>query len=392
MKAVFRFANLLLLLVATGSLWLSGCSQNNTDGPANPAAQFALATVAGAYPSQTTYLQGLPNLDATTINNSKAIESSNFASMYNYKNAVYLGKFGAPATLTKYTFDQTGKAVEAGRLVVPGANTFSTVVFVSETEAYASVGGGLAKLIKFNPTTFTATGEVDLSKLIKAGAASIYYLGAIQRDTKLYWGVHYFNKSFDSLTDSAYVAVIDLPTSKVEKVIADGRTAAIFSAGTSVSCFVKDANGDIYVQGDGTANVPSGVLRIPNGQTAFDPAYYLNLKAATGKDCKGLYGFGNGLAFTCRIEDASDPYESKGPNYHYYKLNLTSKTSTGALPNLPLVYGSGSSIMQQFDNQTIVFSVASATENALYQHQVADGSVSKKTGITGMCTGLAKLL
>ncbi|MBC8154339.1 MAG: hypothetical protein H7Z72_15655, partial [Bacteroidetes bacterium] len=251
MQLRYVLSRLTLLSLATGSLWLSGCTNNDPAGPANPAAQYALSTVAGAYPNQTTYLQGLPNLNAATVDNSKAIELASFGSMYAYRDAVYMGKFGAPATLTKYTFDQTGKPVEAGRLIVPGANTFSTVMFVSETEAYASVGGGLATLIKFNPTTFTKTGDIDLSKLTKAGAASTFYLGAMQRDTKLYWGVHYFNRSFDPLTDSAYVAVIDLPTGKVDKLIADGRTAGIFSAGSSLSCFVKEANGDIYVQGDG---------------------------------------------------------------------------------------------------------------------------------------------
>ncbi|MEJ7658789.1 MAG: DUF4374 domain-containing protein [Hymenobacter sp.] len=88
------------------------------------------------------------------------------------------------------------------------------------------------------------------------------------------------------------------------------------------------------MQGDGTSKVPSGVLRIKAGETRFDPNYFLNLKAATGKECKSLYLF-NGLAFTTRIEDPTDAYEFNGPNYRYYKLDLNAKTSGGVLPGLP---------------------------------------------------------
>ncbi|MEJ7658790.1 MAG: hypothetical protein WKG07_03755 [Hymenobacter sp.] len=82
--------------------------------------------------------------------------------------------------------------------MVPGATTFSDVQFISDTEAYASVGGGLARLVKFNPTTFVTTGEVDLTKLQKAGARRMYYLGSMVRDTKLFWGVYYETASFDA--------------------------------------------------------------------------------------------------------------------------------------------------------------------------------------------------
>ena len=390
----FPFRLLTGALAATTML-LSACDDDDNDNKNETPkvdTNFALSTVGGAFPNQTTYLQGLPNLDAASVDNSKAVESSSFAALSHYKQAVYLSKFGAPATLTKYTFDAaTGQPVEAGRLVVPGANTFSSIQFISDTEAYASVGGGLARLVKFNPTTFVTTGEVDLSKLRKPGAASTFYLGSAVSGTKLFWGVHYFNSAFDPLTDSAYVAVIDLPTGKVDKLLADGRTAAVFNSGQSVSSFYKDVNGDVYVQGNGTDRSPSGVLRIKNGETRFDAGYFFNLRAATGKDCMGLAGFDNGLAFTCRIEDPTDPYEFNGPNYKFYKLDLNARTSAGALPGLPLVFGSSSQLLRRFDDQTILFSVAGAQQNSLWQYKLADGSVSKKMDVTGMPTGLTKL-
>jgi hypothetical protein len=378
--------------LAASTLLLSACDDDNPQSEQpTVAVNYAVSTVGGAYPSQTTYIQGLPDLNGVSLDTKNATEQASSAAMWHYKQALYMSKYGAPATLTKYTFDPaTGRPVEAGRLVVPGANTFSDVQFVSDTEAYASVGGGLARLVKFNPTTFVTTGEINLAKLQKTGARSTYYLGSMVRDSKLFWAVYYENSSFDPLTDSAHVAVIDLPTGQVEKVISDGRTARVFSSG-AIQCFSKANNGDIYVQGDGTAKVPSGVLRIKAGETRFDPTYFFDLKAATGKDCKGLYQFGNGLAFTTRIEDPEDSYEFKGPNYKYYKLDLNAKTSGGALPNLPQIYGSQSSLMRQFDDQSVLLGVSTKTDNSLYQYNLSDGTVTKKMTLPGQLTGLAKL-
>lgn len=378
--------------LAAATLLLGACDKdkNNSEQPI-VAVNYALSTVGGAFPSQTTYIQGLADLNAPSLDTKNAQEQASFAAMWHYKKDLYMSKFGAPATLTKYTFDPaTGRPVEAGRLVVPGANTFSDVQFINDTEAYASVGGGLARLVKFNPTTFVTTGEVNLARAQKPGTRNVYYLGSMVRDTKLFWAVYYENSSFGAFTDSAHVAVIDLPTGRLDKVISDPRTGTVFSSG-AIECFSKDANGDIYVQGDGTPRVPSGVLRIKAGETRFDPSYFFDLRAATGKNCKGLYHFGNGLAFTTRIEDPTDAYEFNGPNYRYYKVDLNAKTSGGALPNLPLIYGSQSSLMRKFDAENILLSVNTKTQNSICQYKLSDGAVSKKMDVPGLLTGLAKL-
>jgi hypothetical protein len=378
--------------LAAATLLLGACekNKNKAEQPA-VAVNYAVSTVGGAFPNQTTYIQGLSDLNAPALDTKNAQEQASFASMWHYKKALYMSKFSAPATLTKYTFDPaTGRPVEAGRLVVPGANTFSDVQFISDTEAYASVGGGLARLVKFNPTTFVTTGEVNLARAQKPGTRNVYYLGSMVRDTKLFWAIYYENSSFGAFTDSAHVAVIDLPTGRLEKVIADPRTGMVFSSG-AIECFSKDANGDIYVQGDGTPRVPSGVLRIKAGETRFDPDYFFDLQAATGKNCKGLYHFGNGLAFTTRIEDPTDSYEFRGPNYKFYKLDLNARTSGGAVPSLPVIYGSRSSLVRKFDDQHLLLSVNTATENAIYQYKLSDGTVSKKMDVPGLLTGLAKL-
>lgn len=391
MKKTNPFLLTCLFLVG---MW--GCSKKDnpdpTTTPANKEVNYVFANVSGVNPSVTTYVQGVSDLNFTSLSNANGAEQAAFASMFQYKQAVYLISSGAPATMTKYTFDNQGKTVLAGKLIVPGANTFSSIEFLNDSVAFASVGGGLARVVVFNPTLLQITGEVNLSTLVKPGAASIFYLGMKARGGKLFMGVHYFNSSFAPLYDSAFVAVIDVATKRVDKLIADGRTCAIFQAGSSVNGFELDANGDVYIQALGSANVPSGVLRIKSGETTFDPAYFFDLKATTGKDCRNLWHFGNGLTFTTRINNAADPFESGGTNYEFYKIDLAAKTTSGKVGTLPLIYGSSTSIIRKFNDQELLMVVSSASENAVYSYKISDGSVTKKFTLAGTrCTGFVKI-
>ncbi len=75
----------------------------------------------------------------------------------------------------------------------------------------------------------------------------MYYLGMKARDGKLFMGVFYEGAGFvEKYNDTAYVAVIDLATAKIEKLIKDFRTGSVFLAYNSFSI---DKSGDIYVAG-----------------------------------------------------------------------------------------------------------------------------------------------
>jgi hypothetical protein len=292
--------------------------------------------------------------------------------------------------MTKYTFDKTGKAVKAGEMIVPGAKTYSTVEFVSPAEAYASVAGGLAKVIRFNPATMERTGEIDLTPILRAEAPVMYYLGMKARDGKLFMGVFYEGAGFvEKYNDTAYVAVIDLATAKVEKLIKDYRTGSVF---ISTNSFAMDKAGDIYIAGLGYTNRPSGILRIKNGQTDFDPDYFFDLNAATGFKCRGVSVFENGLAFTLALVKPDDAYELNGPSYNIYKIDMAQKSSAGKLGALADVFGSNGAIIRRFDNDQLLFAFSAKSENSVYSYKISDGSVNKKIALTGgLCSGFDKL-
>ncbi|GAA0196444.1 hypothetical protein GCM10009122_61070 [Fulvivirga kasyanovii] len=376
------------------------CSDD--DGPAaTPEAEvnYAVSTVSGAWPDVTTYIQGIENLDLTSVDNSNAIELTGSASTVAYGKNLFATPFGAPANLVKYTFNSEGLPEEEERVVVPGANTFSTLHFVSETVAYGTVSGGISKLIIFNPATMRIEDEISLSAVTSRvpEATRTYYLDMLERDNKLFMGVHYEN-NFVPVNDSAYVAVIDLSTNQVEKVIADGRTGMVFGGQSPNSGMVKTSNGDIYVQALGTTNAggssPSGVLRINNGETTFDQDYFFNLEEATGNICIGIYRTSSGQSFTARVEDASDfwEYATGQPQFRYYKIDLEGKASEGAVSGLPVTYGSRSMIMHEESGQSVLFSIATNDENAIYRYDLSSDSATKLfTSTGGYITGLQKL-
>lgn len=386
--------NRILIFFSLLAVAIAGCKKDNKSDPGteNKEVNYVFANVGGVSPSITTYIQGVTDLNFTNLTNANSAEMPAFGAMTTYKQSVFIISSGAPATLRKFTFDDKGNTVLAGKLVVPGANTFSSIEFLNDSTAFASVGGGLARVVIFNPTLLQITGEVNLTPILKAGAASTYYLGMKSRDGKLFMGVHYFNSSFEPLYDSAYVAVIDIAAKKVDKLISDGRTCAIFQAGTSVNGFEMDSNGDIYIQALGSTSVPSGVLRIRNGETGFDPSYFFDLKATTGQDCRNLWHFGPGLTFTTRISNPADPYETGGPNYEFYRIDLAARTSAGKVGTLPAIYGSSTSIIRKFNDQELMMVVASATENAVYSYNISNSSLTKKFTLPGTrCTGFTKI-
>ena len=399
--------NLYLLLAALSAVTSFSCKKDKSIPEAPIEAnkiKYALTVTGGVFPSQTTYLFGSYQFPTGSVGTANAAELISSGQMYKYGAYVYINTFGAPATLRKYEFDATGKPKQVGSFSVLGLKTFGAVDFISETEAYAASNGfaGIPKLVKFNPTTMQITGTIDLTSLQKPGATEVYYLGMVHRDNNIFMGVNYQDASFSNLADSVFVAVINRTTGTVTKLITDGRSSEMWTGGSESSfdpkTMIIDANNDIYVMGFANNGKPSGILKIKNGTTDFDPTYFFNLSTTTGKPCLGLYYFGTGQVFTMRYSDAVaypfdsdanfDPYAAA----EYYKIDLMAKTSLGNIaPTLPKVFGV-STFMTKWDSEKIYFSVPAAASNSIYSYLISNGTVKKEFDVSaGVCNGFTKL-
>lgn len=255
---------------------------------------YGLAMVSGAGDVTTTFIQGLIDLDITSIDNSSGTELGQYAAIYSDGQSLFTAGFGAPATMSKFVFNSVGAAVLDQQIIVPGSSSFSAVEIVDNQTAYATVGGGLSRAVVFSPEEMRITGEIDLT----AAGEGLFYSDMIVRDPYLYITLNDFGGS-----GMAKVAVVDLRTNQLETVIEDDRTATLFGT-LPTSIMTIDEDGDIYVQGSGLfSGKPSGILRIKAGEQTFDPDYFFNLSETTGSSCFGLYHFGDGLTFTTISEN-----------------------------------------------------------------------------------------
>ncbi|MBU2912576.1 DUF4374 domain-containing protein [Reichenbachiella agariperforans] len=391
-----------ILAIALLSVWsFIGCENDDPEPNTKPSVEvdFAISTVSGAWPDQTTYIQGVESLDFTSLGNENAIELTGSARTVSYEGSVYAIPSGAPANLIKYSINTNGVPEEEERIVVPGANTFSTLYFESGTVAYGTVAGGISKLIIFDPSTMRITDEVSLTAITQKfpEATRTYYMDMIGRDGKLFMGIHYEN-NFAPVNDNAYVAVIDLSTNTVEKVISDTRTGMFFNGPALNSGMILDANGNIYVQTLGTTNAggaaPSGVLRIKSGETDFDPDYFFDLEEAVGNICYGIYHTSSGRTFTANVQDETDfwEYATGEPQFKYVEIDLEATESLGNVPGLPTTYGSRTMIVHELEDQKLLFTIATNDENAVYEFDTNTNTSSKLFVSTGgYISGLEKL-
>lgn len=393
----------LLASVVLIALLSDSCKKDDHTKADDKKVAYALSVTGGTYPTQTTYIFGTVEFPTGTVSTANAAELSSHGQMYKYGGEVYIATFGAPATLRKYNFDAAGKPKQLGSISVPGLKTFGAVEFMSETEAYAASNGfgGIPKMVRFNPSTMEILGYIDLTSLQHPDATEIYYLGLVQRDNYLFMGVNYQNASFENLEDAVLVAVINKNTSTVEKVIKDTRTNMMWNGGTtasfSQSCLIKDASGDIYVNGFAKNGKPSGILKIKNGTTDFDASYFFDLDAVTGKPCLGIFYFDNSNVFTVRYNDAvAYPFDTDANYEPYaagelYKIDLAAKTTTGNLSgSLPKFFGNAA-FMTKWDNEKIYFNVAAAGANSIYSYKISGGTVTKEFDLTGQCNGFTKI-
>lgn len=386
-----------LIIAALMILGIQSCKKDG--GEVEKAAANYAVSITGTAAPVTSYLLSTKEFPSGTVGTETALESQSSAVIFKYGKHIYQNNFGAPATLRKYEFDAEGKPQEKGSFVIPGLKTIGSVSFTSETEAYATVAGfgSLPKLVKFNPSTMEVISTIDLSGLLKTGAAEIYYIGLVQRGNHIFMGVNYRNNTFGPLEDKVFVAIINETSGTLEKLIADDRSTNMWNSGTESSfaanSMAKDSNGDIYVMGYADKGKPSGILRIKNGETEFDPTYFFDLNAATGKPCFGILHFGNGQTFTVRYEDAAAyPFDNKKvASCQYYKIDLANKSVAGNISNnIPPFFGN-KAFAVKFDNDKIYFNVAGKESNSVYSYQISNGTVAKAFDLSGVCNGFAKL-
>jgi hypothetical protein len=248
---------------------------------------------------------------------------------------------GVGQIIYKYKRDEEGKLYEDARLTLDPNTNPTEIIVASDTKAYVTSYMGTGLLTIINPETMKVTGTIDISEHAVEDNNPDAGVG-ICRDGKLFLSLNQ-NITPRTVHENAYVAVIDVITDEVEKVIVDERVCSIGMAGHTNA--FQDDEGNIYFYSGPLAamcGMPEGLLRIKKGETEWDKDFHIALQSLNGAE-EGSFAMdlcyaGKGDVY-CFIEKPSliaDP-----ANYDYindrdfqpYKINVNEKK--GGMINLP---------------------------------------------------------
>ena len=303
-----------------------------------------------------------------------------------YKDFVFCAESISGDKIYKYEKTQDGELVEKGSLTMPSASMPGEITFVSKTKAYVSLTG-IGKLAVINPTSMQIEKQIDLSQ---------YAVGdnnpdpgvSIVRDGKLFLTLNQ-KKAQMSAFPNAYVAVIDIETDKVEKIIMDERVTSIGAFGHSK--VLTDEQGNIYFYGNGMfgfqPDAKEGFLRIKKGETEWDKDYFCSIR---DMELLGVPGNKGSYALAMEYGGNGDVYVDiqipalLGDNppdfvnikdYQPSKINLFTKIVEKL--DLPATAGRGAWVICQ-KGDLVIFALLTQTANGLYTYNKETGKCSEQ--------------
>ncbi|MEM6644364.1 MAG: hypothetical protein AAF616_15400 [Bacteroidota bacterium] len=347
---------------------VSACKDDDTQADFQPG-EFAMITSTLNSDGQTRafFLQRV-SVDSTgTVDNSNATELSpaTGAMVHSFGGSIFFSDY-ANGRMVKWNIDESNNVSKAGEISMPELVFQGNTAFQDETKAF--VGGLNTSLVIFNPTTMLKTGTIDFSAHSKIGHSTDYptqggtYEGEsvseiIIRDNYLFAALMPLSKidGFQPAEVGCSIIVIDLDKvnpnevgnqSAVVKRIYDdrGSSTGAWGSGGGNSFMQMDENNDIYVLSHNFWANPfyrpafnaACILKIPNGETDFDPNYHFDVEAVskgTGNGVMNFEYYGNGK-FLAAVQDpgAADPENPFSyfvdPIFQWWSFDLYNKTAT----------------------------------------------------------------
>lgn len=304
---------------------------------------------------------------------------------------------GGEQTLYKYLVDKRGrisKKPEAS-LTFKGAPNVVDIVFANKDKAYGVTSGTKGDLIIFNPTTMQETGKIALSKYAYKDNDPDGGNGIV-RDGKLFLPLSQAKSMKEIYPIPAEVAVIDVATDKVEKIIKDDRVTSLGMIGHSNP--VMDEEGNIYFNSGPRSAMwcqyapgqgfKEGLLRIKKGETEFDKDFYIGLQETDGGELGsyGMYmiygGKGNIYMFLYKnslVKDPEDQTFIKNKSYVPYEVNV--HTRKGRILPLPASCSWAANALIRVDNN-IFFGEQTDTGIGFYKYDMKSGKGWDKPTVT----------
>lgn len=342
--------------------------------------------------SGSSYIQLVPDFSKQSLDNKNGIQVGFDASIKIYGNNVYVfPEFGKDGTqeVVKYTYNGTKLLSKSASLQLPPLSGAFNMVKVSDEKAYAPLYN-LGKILVFNPTTMTKTGEIDLSQyamddnnpdpaypFIRNG---LLYVPLNQIGAS--WMPNHEKKQVD-------VVIIDTQTDQVTKIISETTSGLTFPTRPLLENMIfTDENNDLYIACAGGFGMDprlaeTGLVCIRSGQTAFDESASWDMSQMTIEGTSYKVGsltnvkyIGNGklcawVAIPELIKD--NPYTAK---YSMAVLIDMNAKTVKQIDGIPL--SDGHSVFIGTYNNQVVFSVYGDAQSGFFTYNPSNGEVSEE--------------
>ncbi|RZK41205.1 MAG: hypothetical protein EOO90_12430 [Pedobacter sp.] len=292
-------------------------------------------------------------------------------------------------------------------------NGSGNFVVASAESGFYWDGSSPLKIQRFNPTTLSRTGEIDLTAAVNqrgASEAGILFRSIGQKflavkGGKLYANITYATTNgtqkgfWDDFYPNVYIAVIDINTGNYEKTITIEDTGSIAYINDN-SMYSFDTNGDLYVvtQGRSALGGKSKIARIKAAETDIDKTWELKMDdIMTGGKFVNVFA-SNGKIITV-IPTAP---LTGGPNgninfseiWEYYTIDVATKTRT-KINGVPRVTNPGAAFgtIKIDDKLLLRVNAPSANLNGYYQLNADFSSASSLFNVTegGSISGFYKI-
>ena len=313
--------------------------------------------------------------------------------MHYHQGALYLmsgsmGGYGGEQNLYKYKVDESGHLAQSPEVLsFAGSPNPVEVVYTDQNKAYVSTNGAKADLIVISLDPLKEIARIDLSKYAVEDNDPDAGTGYV-RDGKLFLPLNQVKSMMEIRPCTGQLAVIDIATDKVEKVIEDSRVTSLGMLGHTNG--IEDDNGNLYLQTGpraamtkanpavaGAYSWGEGILRIKRGETDFDKGYHIPVASLPGAEngsyfMTWVYG-GKGKAY-CVIQ-----IPSKGDMMQYsytpYEIDLNGKT--GRILGLPYSMGWAATGVIREGNQIFFALATSNAGNGIYSYDMNSGKCNQ---------------
>lgn len=326
------------------AVFVISCNKDSDNETKNGLDKFVIATrvpLNSTYITKKWYVGTFKDLGIEDYTNAKAMyyPDAHWPYVELYKDFVFVLPSGRDHIMKKYKRQPDGKLSDAGGMTIPEGTETPDMVIENDTRGYISLLQ-LGKIAVFNPSTMQIINYIDLTSYTKGNDGSPEPANLIWRNNKLYVACLQKMPYWDVSAWPAQVLIIDLANGNMITSTTDSRSTIAGSMVDPKSMFF-DENGDLYVfcQASYGSQVDQkcGFLRIRNGQTNFDPAYFFNVADYNVQTIPGgrirtfhhMHYMDNGILYsTGNVHSLSSQGDYADKTIASFKVDLINKAIT----------------------------------------------------------------